>query len=55
MRISVIAVGGLKAGPERDLAEKYRSRITWPITVREIEEKRGLKGTALRKRGKSVV
>jgi len=50
MRISVIAVGGLKAGPERALAEKYRARITWPITVREVEEKRPLKGSALRKR-----
>ncbi|MEE8332789.1 MAG: 23S rRNA (pseudouridine(1915)-N(3))-methyltransferase RlmH [Alphaproteobacteria bacterium] len=50
MRISVIAVGGLKAGPERDLAEKYSARITWPISVREVEDKRGLKGAALRKR-----
>ncbi len=50
MRISVVAVGGLKAGPERALAEKYLSRITWPISVREVEEKRGLKGSALRKR-----
>lgn len=50
MRIAVVAVGGLKAGPERALAEKYLSRITWPMTVREVEEKRGLKGPALRKR-----
>jgi 23S rRNA (pseudouridine1915-N3)-methyltransferase len=50
MRISVIAVGGLKAGPERALAEKYSSRITWPITIREVEDKRRLKGSALRKR-----
>ncbi len=50
MRISIVAVGGLRAGPERALAEKYLKRITWPITVREVEEKRRLKGPQLRRR-----
>lgn len=50
MRISIIAVGALRAGPERALAEKYLTRITWPITVREVEEKRPLKGDRLRTR-----
>ncbi len=27
MRLSVVAVGRLKSGPERDLVERYRSRI----------------------------
>jgi len=51
MRVTLIAVGALKAGPERALADKYLSRITdWPVAVREVEEKRRLKGPALRKR-----
>ena len=50
MRITIVAVGTLRAGPERVLAEKYLSRITWPIAVREVEEKRRLKGAALQKR-----
>lgn len=51
MRITLVAVGALKAGPERALADKYLARITaWPVTEREVEEKRPLKGAALRKR-----
>jgi 23S rRNA (pseudouridine1915-N3)-methyltransferase len=40
MRIIVIAVGRLKQGPERELAETYRKRaqaIGRPLGVREIE------------------
>lgn len=51
MRVTLIAVGALKAGPERALADKYLARITaWPVAVREVEEKRRLEGAALRRR-----
>jgi len=50
VRISIVAVGALRAGPERALVEKYLKRITWPVSVREVEEKRRLKGAELRRR-----
>lgn len=50
MRISVIAVGRLKSGPEAALAEKFMDRLTWPVTVREVDEKKNLPPAALRNR-----
>lgn len=40
MRISVIAVGKWKNGPERDLFEEYAGRLSWPVTLKEVEEHR---------------
>ena len=48
MKLAVVAVGRLKAGPERDLVERYRSRIDalgrsvglWPLELIEIPESR---------------
>lgn len=42
MRIVIAAVGRLKSGPERDLYERYAGLLRWPLTLREIEEKRRL-------------
>ena len=42
MRITVCAVGRLKAGPERELIERFSKRIQWPLEIREVEEKRNL-------------
>jgi 23S rRNA (pseudouridine1915-N3)-methyltransferase len=50
MRISVIAVGRMKSGPEQTLTEHFRSRITWPVDIREVEEKKKLPSAALRAR-----
>jgi len=50
MRITIVAVGALKAGPERDLAEKYLGRLTGPVAIREAEEKRKLNPPELRRR-----
>ncbi len=35
-------MGRARPGPERDLFERYRRRLGWPLTVREVEEKRPL-------------
>ncbi len=47
MQITVAAIGRMKAGPERDLAERYRDRVNkagrrlgLSLTVREIPESR---------------
>ncbi|MBI3709332.1 MAG: 23S rRNA (pseudouridine(1915)-N(3))-methyltransferase RlmH [Proteobacteria bacterium] len=45
MRVFVIAVGrarGGKAGPEGALFAEYTRRLAWPVTVREVEERRKL-------------
>jgi len=42
MRITIIAVGRHKAGPLKSLQEFYAERIRWPLTIREVEERRKL-------------
>ncbi len=41
MRITLAAVGRAKAGPSRDLYDLYAARLTWRLTLKEIEERRG--------------
>lgn len=50
MRVHIVAVGRLKASPQEGLARHYAERITWPLTIREIEEKRSLPRSALKER-----
>lgn len=50
MTITVAAVGRLRAGPIRDLCEDYGRRLPWPVTWREVEEKRRLPPDALKAR-----
>ena len=42
MRIFIAAVGRARAGEARTLYEEYISRLTWQVTLREVEEKRKL-------------
>ncbi|HJQ55506.1 MAG TPA: 23S rRNA (pseudouridine(1915)-N(3))-methyltransferase RlmH, partial [Vineibacter sp.] len=42
MRLTIAAVGRLKAGPEKTLYDSYAKRITWPLALREVEERRKL-------------
>jgi 23S rRNA (pseudouridine1915-N3)-methyltransferase len=42
MRISIIAVGRARKGPERELFESFKARITWPVKLLEVEESRPL-------------
>jgi 23S rRNA (pseudouridine1915-N3)-methyltransferase len=42
LRITIAAIGRAGRGPERDLYEHYAGRIRWPLTLRELEEKRKL-------------
>ncbi len=50
MRLSIIAVGRLKAGPHAALARHYAERLAWPLALREVEEKRPLPGPELKER-----
>jgi 23S rRNA (pseudouridine1915-N3)-methyltransferase len=50
MRLHLIVIGRLKAGPHAALARHYAERLTFPLAVRELEEKRPLPAAALRER-----
>lgn len=42
MKLTIAAIGRAGRGPERDLYEHYAGRIRWPLTLRELEEKKKL-------------
>jgi len=48
MRITLLAVGRMKAGAAQDLYELYAARLRWPLTVKEVEERRSLPPEALK-------
>ena len=50
MRLTLIAVGRAKAGPERDLFDHFTRRITIPFELREVEEKKNLSVPELKRR-----
>ncbi len=43
MRIHLIAVGRLKTGPLAEAYDDYAGRLTWPLTLREVEDRQGPK------------
>ena len=50
MRITIIAVGRRKQGPEQDLFDQYKGRLPWPLDLKLVEEKKPLSGDALKAR-----
>lgn len=42
MRLTIAAVGRSKPGPLRDLYEEYAGRLTWALTLKEVEVKKRL-------------
>lgn len=50
MRITLVAVGRLRRGPEKALVDHFTNRISWPFEIREVEEKRSLDGDTLKRR-----
>jgi 23S rRNA (pseudouridine1915-N3)-methyltransferase len=50
LRILIAAVGRMRAGPEKDLYRHYAERLNWPVTMREVEDKRAPAGGARRQR-----
>ena len=50
MRIVVVCVGRLKAGPVRELVAEYGRRLPWSVDWHEIEEKRSLPPEQLKQR-----
>jgi len=50
LKLVIAAIGRASRGPERDLYEHYAGRIRWPLTLRELEEKKKLPSPELVKR-----
>lgn len=50
MKITIAAIGRAARGPERDLYGHYAGRIRWPLTLRELDEKRKLPAAQLMQR-----
>jgi 23S rRNA (pseudouridine1915-N3)-methyltransferase len=50
VKLTIAAIGRAGRGPERDLYEHYARRIRWPLTLRELEEKRKLPAAEMIKR-----
>jgi 23S rRNA (pseudouridine1915-N3)-methyltransferase len=50
MRITIIAVGRRRQGPEQDLFDQYKARLPWPLDLKLVEEKKPLSGDALKAR-----
>jgi 23S rRNA (pseudouridine1915-N3)-methyltransferase len=48
MKITILAIGQLKSGPELSLIQEYRKRLHWPLILREIVCKKDLRGPALK-------
>jgi 23S rRNA (pseudouridine1915-N3)-methyltransferase len=42
MRLTIAAVGRGRASPEAALYEHYASRIAWPLSLKEVEDRRPL-------------
>lgn len=45
MKLTLIAVGKAKGGPEAVLCAEYIKRLPWPVGIIEVEEKRPLPAT----------
>ncbi len=46
----MICVGRARKAPEAALFERYAARLPWPLSLREVDERRPLKGGELKRR-----
>jgi 23S rRNA (pseudouridine1915-N3)-methyltransferase len=49
MRLTIAAVGRARSGPLRDLFDDYAGRSAWPLSLCEVEARKGLAGAALKR------
>ena len=55
MKLGLVAVGRLKAGPLPTLFQDYARRLAWPLTVVEVEERRPLPAAELKEREGALI
>ena len=41
MKIDILCIGRLKRGPQQELLDMYRQRLSWQLTIREYDSKKG--------------
>ncbi|MCK5041959.1 MAG: 23S rRNA (pseudouridine(1915)-N(3))-methyltransferase RlmH [Sphingomonadales bacterium] len=49
MKISILAVGRCGQSPESELIKRYTDRIPWKLAIKEVEERRPIKGDERKK------
>ena len=49
MKITICAIGRLKAGPERNLWERDCNRLRWPVKIIELEERKKVSAPELKR------
>ena len=47
MKITICAIGSLKAGPERNLWERYCNLLRWPVKIIELEARKKVSAAEL--------
>jgi 23S rRNA (pseudouridine1915-N3)-methyltransferase len=55
VKLGLVAVGRLKAGPLPTLFQDYARRLAWPLTVVEAEERRPLPAAELKEREGALI
>ncbi len=55
MKLGLVAVGRLKAGPLLALFEDYARRLAWPLALTEVEERRPLGAAELKAREGALI
>jgi len=50
MRITLVTVGRMKAGPLSDICDTYKNRLTWKTTLKEVEVRQTLPAEQLKRR-----
>lgn len=55
MKLGLVAVGRMKAGPLPTLFQDYARRLAWPLTAIEVEERRPLPSAELKEREGALI
>ena len=50
MRLTISSIGRFRGGPLQALYDEYAARLAWPLSLKEAEEKKPLKGEKLKER-----
>ena len=50
MKFTIVSVGRMKKGPERDLCDLYAKRLKWSFILEEVEEKNPLRPNEIKKK-----
>ncbi|MEN8196737.1 MAG: 23S rRNA (pseudouridine(1915)-N(3))-methyltransferase RlmH [Pseudomonadota bacterium] len=55
MDVIIAAVGRIRRGPAKDLFEDYVKRLTWKVTLKEVDERGPLRAEALKRKEAELI